>query len=155
MSLENELRTEQVIHLDLSGFSQVASGVTVRAVLDQIRADEHNACLIVENGNLVGIFTDRDVLRKVVGRPDVLDGPIDDVMTRDPITIAPDSSAADALRLMDDNHFRNLPAIDADGSVIGNMTHLAIINYLAARYPVEVLNRPPEPDRFPRKAEGG
>ena len=32
---------------------------------------------------------------------------------------------------------------------------IAVINYLAARYPIEVLNRPPRPDQFPRKQEGG
>lgn len=155
MSLETELRTEQVAHLDLSAFSLVASGTPVRVVLAQIRADANNACLIVDGDKLVGIFTDRDVLRKVIGAPDTLDRPIDDVMTHNPITIAPDSSAADALRLMDDNHFRNLPAVDANGKVIGNMTHQSIVHYLAARFPIEVINRPPELDRFPRRQEGG
>jgi hypothetical protein len=56
---------------------------------------------------------------------------------------------------MDANHFRNLPAVDADGTIVGNMTHQSIINYLAARYPIEVLNQPPRPDQFPSKAEGG
>ena len=73
----------------------------------------------------------------------------------DPITIAPTASAAHALGLMDDNHFRNLPAVDAKGTIVGNMTHQAIISYLASRYPVEVLNQPPRPDQFPSKAEGG
>jgi hypothetical protein len=56
---------------------------------------------------------------------------------------------------MDENHFRNLPVIKADGEILGDMTHQAVIAYLAARYPVEVLNRPPKPDQFPRKPEGG
>jgi CBS-domain-containing membrane protein len=61
----------------------------------------------------------------------------------------------EALHLMDAHHFRNLPAVDEQGQIIGNMTHQAVITYLAARYPVEVLNRPLRADRFPRKAEGG
>lgn len=159
MSLESELRQEQVAHLDLSGFSAVTSGTSVRDALSQLRADRHNVCLITEEGEggsqLKGIFTDRDVLRKVVGSPETLDAAIDTVMTSDPITISPASSAADALKLMDDNHFRNLPAVDADGTIVGDMTHQSIVAFLADRYPVEVLNLPPQPDRFPRKAEGG
>ncbi len=159
MSLESELRQEQVAHLDLSGFSSVASGTSVRDALAQLRADRRNVCLITDTSGgksqLKGIFTDRDVLRKVVGSPETLDAAIDSVMTENPITIPPSSSAADALKLMDDNHFRNLPAVDEEGTIVGDMTHQAVIAFLADRYPVEVLNLPPQPDRFPRKAEGG
>lgn len=163
MSLESELRQEQVTHLDLSGFSSVASGTSVRDALALLRAERHNVCLITDGSpdgspaetQLKGIFTDRDVLRKVVGSPETLDAAIDTVMTENPITIQPNSSAADALKLMDKHHFRNLPAVDADGTIIGDMTHQAVVAYLADRYPVEVLNLPPQPDRFPRKAEGG
>lgn len=155
MSLASELHEERVAHLDLSGFSQVPSGTTVRAALAKLRAERHNICLVTQNGHLQGIFTDRDVLRRVVGVAGVLDAPIDNVMTANPITIRPDAPALDALSIMAENHFRNLPVIDSQGVIVGNMTHQAIIAYLAARYPVEVLNRPLQADRFPRKAEGG
>ncbi|RIK36543.1 MAG: hypothetical protein DCC55_26990 [Chloroflexi bacterium] len=155
MSLESELREQKVAHLDLSSFSVVNSGTTVRSALAQLRTDGNNACLVTEGEQLKGIFTDRDVLRKVIGAPEVLDGPIDTVMTPAPITIDPDVSAAEALRLMDERHFRNLPVVRKDGKIVGNMTHQAVITYLAARFPVELLNRPPEADRFPRKPEGG
>jgi len=155
MSLEEELRSEKVIHLDLTDFSRVQSGTPVCDVLIQTRSEKHNVCLVVSGEDLIGIFTDRDVLTRVAGNPETLDKPIDKVMTPNPITISPDASAADALRLMDDNHVRNLPAVDVDGHIVGNMTHHTIINYLASRYPVEVLNRPFKYDRFPRKAEGG
>lgn len=159
MSLESELRQERVAHLDLSDFSSVTSGTSVRDALAKLRADGHNVCLITDESGggsqLKGIFTDRDVLRKVVGSPETLDAAIDTVMTENPITIPPNASAADALKLMDDNHFRNLPAVDANGNIVGDMTHQSIIAFLADRYPVEILNLPPQPDRFPRKAEGG
>lgn len=87
MTLESELREEQVIHLDLSEFTQVPSGTLVRDALTKLRANRHNVCLITQDEQLQGIFTDRDVLRKVVASPETLDGLIDHVMTRDPITI--------------------------------------------------------------------
>jgi len=155
MSLETELRGQKVAHLDLSSFSLVNSGATVRSALAQLRSDNNNACLVIDGDVLKGIFTDRDVLRKVIGAPELLDGPIDHVMTPAPITIGPDVSAAEALRLMDKHHFRNLPVVRENGELVGNMTHQAVITYLAARFPVELLNRPPEADRFPRKPEGG
>ncbi len=159
MSLRQELEAEQVRHLDLKGYCLVTSGTSVRDTLGQMRAAGGRTALIVRgeepNRELIGIFTERDVMRRVAGEPEALDGPVDAVMTAQPVTVLPDTTAADALWLMDDHHFRNLPVIDRQGNILGDMNYASIIQYLAARYPVEVLNRSPRPDQFPRKPEGG
>ena len=169
MSLQTDLKSENVSHLVVSGFAQVPLGTSIRDTLTRMRADRRAVCLVVEESaaaggrqekdsrqaRLVGIFTERDVMRNVIDVPGMLEKPVDEVMTTDPITIGPDASAADALRLMEKNHFRNLPIVDGSGRLLGIMTHQAIIDYLADRYPVEVLNRPIDPERFPRRAEGG
>ena len=155
MSLKEELDAQQVRHLDLKGYCLVESGTTVRKTLGAMRAERGRTALITDGDKLIGIFTERDVLRRVAGNPETLDGPVDAVMTPRPITVLPDTSAADALWLMDDHHFRNLPVIDRQGHILGDMTYASIIQYLAARYPIEVLNRPPRPEQFPSKAEGG
>ncbi|MEZ4515658.1 MAG: CBS domain-containing protein [Chloroflexota bacterium] len=155
MSAFKELENEQVRHLDLSRYCQVESGTSVRDVLAIMRRERCRAVLVTESDRLAGIFTERDVLSKVVMEEGVLDGPVDAVMTANPIAITPDTSAAAALWLMDQNHFRNLPVVDGQGHIVGDMTHAAVITYLASRYPEEVLNRPPRPEQYPRKAEGG
>ncbi len=155
MTLRQELEAEQVRHLDLQGYCLVESGTTVRETLDRMRAEGGRTALITQNGELAGVFTERDVLRRVAGELHALEGPVDAVMTPRPITVLPDTSAADALWLMDDHHFRNLPVIDRQGHILGDMTYTAIIQYLAARYPVEVLNRPSRPEQYPSKPEGG
>ena len=171
MNLQTDLKSEHISHLVVSGFAQVPTGTAVRDTLARMRADRRVVCLVVDENapaaaadgqedesrqaRLVGIFTERDVMRKVVDVPGMLEKPVDEVMTSDPITIGPDASAAEALRLMEKNHFRNLPIVDDSGRLLGIMTHQAIIDYLADRYPVEVLNRPIDPERFPRRAEGG
>ncbi|MCZ2115701.1 MAG: CBS domain-containing protein [Anaerolineae bacterium] len=155
MNLRQELAAEQVRHLDLHSYCLVESGTTVRDTLDQMRAANGHSALIVRGKKLIGIFTERDVIRRVAGEPETLDGPIDAVMTPQPVTVLPDTLAADALWLMNDHHFRNLPVINRQGDVLGDMTYASIIQYLAARYPVEVLNRTLQPEQFPRKAEGG
>ncbi|MCB8977901.1 MAG: CBS domain-containing protein [Ardenticatenaceae bacterium] len=155
MSLKEELMNEQVSHLDLSGFCQIASGTAVRQSLANMRQNKTNVCLVTKDNELVGIFTERDVLTKVATNPANLDVAVDEIMTPNPITVTPETSAADALWLMDAKQFRNLPVVNKNGRIVGNMTHQAVISFLAARYPVEVLNRPPRPDLFPRKQEGG
>lgn len=155
MILKDELESEQVAHLDLTGFCQAGLDTTVAEAVARMRTGSHNVCLVIEDGRLQGIVTDRDVLRKVAMETAVLAQPITEIMTSNPITVTPETSAADALWLMDERRVRNLPVVRSDGAVMGNMTHQAVIEYLAARYPTDVLNRAPRPDQFPRKQEGG
>jgi CBS domain-containing protein len=112
-------------------------------------------CLMLENGRLAGIFTERDVIQKVAAEPDTWTQPVSTVMTADPFTISPDLAAAAALVTLDEHHFRTLPVVDENGRILGTMTHRAIIEYLATRYPTDVLNRPPRPKQLSLKAEGG
>ena len=131
------------------------SGTPVREALAPMRAEEGLPMLIIRGEELIRTSTERDVLQRAVGQMSVLDGPVDAVMTARPITVLPDTSAADALWLMDDHHFRNLPVVDRQGRILGDMTYAAFVHYLAARYPVEVQNRPLRPQQYPSKPEGG
>jgi len=155
MSLREELNKESVAHLDLAGFCLVSGDIRVRDVLAQMREEGRNICLIVEEERLIGVFTDRDVLTKVATQPESWDQPIRHFMTPEPVTVKDDCSAAEALWLMDDRHFRTLPVVDEAGKILGNLTYSAVIDYLAALFPVEVLNRPSRPEQFPRRVEGG
>ena len=76
--------------------------------------------LVVDsNGRLVGIFTGRDAVQRVVaaGR-DAVQTRLADVMTAEPNTMPPNNSAIEALRLMWDGGFRHVPVVD-DGRIVG------------------------------------
>lgn len=155
MTIETDLHTEPVAHLDLSEYTLVESGMSVRETVAKMRTEKHNCAFITEGGKLTGIFTDRDVLRRVVDRPDLWDHPIEEVMTHQPKTIHADQPTGDALRIMNDFHFRNAPILEEDGTLAGNLTHFAIIRYLADHFPESVLNLPPQPDQYAEAREGG
>lgn len=77
------------------------------------------AVLIMEGDLLVGIFTERDMVGRVVADgldPDLT--PLGQVMTANPTTVPPTELAPAALRLMDDRGFRHLPVVD-QGRVVG------------------------------------
>lgn len=77
------------------------------------------AVLVVEHGRLVGIFTERDAVYRVMAyglEPDAT--PLGTVMTRDPVTIAPDEPLGAALLLMHEHGFRHAPVVE-DGRPIG------------------------------------
>ncbi len=73
------------------------------------------AILVMDGDALEGIFTERDALNRVLaeGRdPDTT--PVSEVMTRDPVTLAPRSAAIDALRLMSEIGFRHVPIVEGE-----------------------------------------
>ncbi len=71
------------------------------------------ALLVVEDGLLIGIFTERDALFRVMaGGLDPDSTLLRDVMTRDPTTVTPDESFGYALLLMHENGFRHAPVVE-------------------------------------------
>ena len=75
-------------------------------------------------------------------------------MTKSPITVNSTDAADKALGIMDENHFRNVPVVNANGRVIGNLTHYAVIKYLADHFPESVYNLPPDPHQVASKRDG-
>ncbi len=77
-------------------------------------------CVVVLDGErLVGIFTERDVLQRVVGGGiDPQGRCITDVMSRDPITISPEATIDDVMTLFTDRRCRHLPVV-AKGRLLG------------------------------------
>ncbi|MBN1217824.1 MAG: CBS domain-containing protein [Anaerolineae bacterium] len=154
MSPERDLQWEQVGQFDLKNFTTVEIGTSVKTTITKMRQENQHCAIILDKGSLAGIFTDRDILRKVVDSRESWDLPIDDVMTPAPLTVQIKDRADLALALMDFKHFRNVPVLDDDGKVMGNITHYAIIKYLSDRFPTNsIYNPPPNPDQVPRKSE--
>jgi CBS domain-containing protein len=119
--------------------------------------DHRMGCLLVEDGGkLIGIFTERDILTKLVGTGyDPGKVSVDGVMTRNPETLTPEDPIAFALQLMSVGGFRHVPLVDSEGRPVGILSVKDIVDYLAEHFPREILNIPPEPGKQPRIPEGG
>ncbi len=102
-----QLIKRQVIHL--------APSASVREAVRLMSENHIGALLAMDEGRLAGIFTERDALNRVLGEgrdPDST--PLSDVMTRDPLTLSPQTAATQALRLMGEVGFRHLPVVEDD-----------------------------------------
>ena len=93
--------------------------MTVGEAARVMKEGKFSAVMVVEDGRLAGIFTERDALFRVVaeGR-DVQTTRLSEVMTRTPHIIHPDKPFADALHLMHLHGFRHVPVVE-DGRPIG------------------------------------
>lgn len=76
--------------------------------------------LVIEKGNSVGIFTERDVLVRVVGaRREPSETIVRDVMTANPIVIKPSVTVEEAMRIVTGKRRRHLPVINEEGDLLG------------------------------------
>jgi CBS domain-containing protein len=95
------------------------SSTTVRAAAHLMAQKRVGAVMIVDDKQLVGIFTERDIAFRVVAEgldPDVTK--VAQVMTRAPVTVGPDELFGHALQLMHEHGFRHLPVLEG-GAPIG------------------------------------
>ena len=91
----------------------VAPETTVLAAVHQMNERRIGALLVVERTRPVGIFTERDVLVRVVAAGlDPTSTPVGEVMTRSPVTVRSDVTVAQAMMVITEKRCRHLPVID-------------------------------------------
>jgi CBS domain-containing protein len=92
---------------------------TVREAAREMRNRHVGAVLVVAGDRLEGIFTERDMVNRVVAEGLDPDGTkLAEVMTRNPDTVGPNDTALVALRRMQDGGYRHLPVVD-NGHLVG------------------------------------
>src|SRR5687767_921857 len=124
------MRRGLVRQLDISQYVTAEEATPVREVLFRMRVVDCSTALVTRDERLTGVFTERDVLRKVANRPETWDRPIREYMSPQPVAVRPEISVLQAVQLMNEGHFRDIPVIDAEGQVMGNLTDNAIARYL-------------------------
>jgi CBS domain-containing protein len=145
----------QALHLR-AGRVAVPVGTSIGEAARVMKERRIGCVLVEEGGKLVGIFTERDILTKLVGTGyDPAKVQVDVVMTRNPETLTPDDPIAFAMQLMSVGGFRHVPLVDADRRPVGILSIKDIVDYLVEHIPSEIFNIPPEPGKHARIPEGG
>lgn len=100
--------------------AQVCPGATVREALLAMTAARDGAVAITgEDGLLLGIFTDGDFRRAMTASDQVLQAPIESVMTRNPVSINQKQMAVEILKLVEHRKIDDVAAVDDDGRFVG------------------------------------
>lgn len=101
------------------GFISVASEMRVSDVIDILAKKNIGAVLVTENEELIGILSERDIVRSFATRAEAtLTMTVGALMTRNPTTAKPETTVEQALEIMTNGHFRHLP-VKEHGKLIG------------------------------------
>lgn len=116
---------------------ELPAGASVHDAARAMRDWSVGAVLVTEEGRLAGIFTERDLLNRVVACDrDPTSTLLSEVMTKDLDTISPEATALEALRLMEDGGYRHVPVVE-DGHLVGIISRQDFFTSEKARLEME------------------
>ncbi|MBI1733854.1 MAG: CBS domain-containing protein [Candidatus Rokubacteria bacterium] len=136
----------------------VPETATVRdAVAAMVTRRQAGVLVVDPAGRLVGIFTERDVLLRVIGKGlDPAATHVGRVMTADPEALRITDRVAHALHSMAVAGYRTIPIVEADGRPIGVVTATDVIRWLGDLFPEAVLNLAPgDTIKHPEQMDAG
>jgi CBS domain-containing protein len=154
MELARNLKVDSVSRLFPTAPLRIGPDQTVAEAVELMRRYRVGCLLVYDGEGLVGIFTERDLMRRVLAEGLPLTVPVSTAMTPEPVIVSPKESIGAAVRRMEEGGFRHLPVVDQAGRPLGVLSVKRIVHYLVEHYPSTVYNLPPDPSAFPLDAEG-
>jgi CBS domain-containing protein len=124
-------RVSMLLRQKGSTIYSLPSDASVYSAIEMMAEKRVGALLVVDEGRLVGIISERDYARKVIlmGRSSK-DTFVREIMTPDPTTISCDTSVDEAMRIMTENRFRHLPVVNSEGNVAGVLSIGDLVNWI-------------------------
>ena len=154
MELSRNLRVDSVSRLDPTPPHAIEDREPVAAAVAVLRREKVGCLLVTRQGKLVGIFTDRDLLARVLAAGLPLSVPMAECLTANPVTVRPKDSVQVAIKKMEKGGYRHLPVVDDANRPVGILSARRVVHYLVEHFPGLIYNQPPDPDRTPDLPEG-
>ncbi len=145
MELSRNLTIDCVSRLEPAAARQLDAGRPVAHAVELLRQGRVGCLLVTRGELLVGIFTERDLLVRVLAAGLPLATPVAECMTAGPVTVGPADPVRAALSKMQRGGYRHLPVVDERGRPVGILSAKHIIRYIVEHFPAVVYNHPPTP----------
>jgi CBS domain-containing protein len=160
-SLAKWLRRDKVSSLRLRDVCRVSPRDPIEQVVRTMVGCRTGFALVMDGANggggsskLVGIFTERDFVNRVVAAGVDVSLPVERVMTAAPKVIRRTSTVHSAVEMMEAGGYRHLPVVGDDGLPVGVLSVKDVVRYLVEYFPARVYNLPPTPEHTQPAREG-
>jgi CBS domain-containing protein len=154
MELDRNLKIDSVSRLLPSPAHQIPADKPVSEAVELMRREKVGCLLVCVDGQLVGILTERDLVRRVFAPGLPLSTPVADCMTPNPVTVSSKEPIRAAIEHMEKGGYRHLPVLDEKQRLVGTLSIKRIVHYLVEHFPNLVYTQPPNPHAVPQKREG-
>lgn len=113
------ITVKQVLHEKGNGFFGIGPRASAYEALEMMADKNVGALLVIHEGRLIGIFSERDYARKVILKgKSSKSTTVEELMSRSPVTVAPDAALHDCMSLMTQHRVRHLPVM-RDNVLVG------------------------------------
>lgn len=114
------MHVSQILSAKGTDVHSISPTASVGDLAAELLARRVGALIVKDSsGALVGIVSERDVVRGLARDASLVATPVESIMTKDVVSVEPDFEVADLTRLMTDKRIRHVPVIDNQGTLVG------------------------------------
>ncbi|OGW83177.1 MAG: hypothetical protein A3C47_05415 [Omnitrophica bacterium RIFCSPHIGHO2_02_FULL_51_18] len=155
-TIEEILKETRIFQILRPKLVTTSPDIPLKEALDRMHREKAGYLVIADRHlKVIGMFTEREVLMKVLKPGVSLDEPVSKYMKTDVHTLTKADTVGDALKSMFEFNIRHVPLVDEYGQMNGVLSIRTIVNFLAELLPTEVFNLPPRADQIHETVEGG
>jgi CBS domain-containing protein len=114
---------------------------TIEEAARFMRDDDVGSLPLVEGSKCIGTVTDRDIVLRVVAESRPLDTPVREIAAKQLVTIDPQQSVDEAMRLMAEHQLRRLPVCDEEGQLVGIVAQADVARYASPEQTGETVEQ--------------
>ena len=154
-SVEQVLKAKRIEEITTPKLVQAPPEISVKDGIELMQKNRAGYIVVAKNKKVVGIFTENDVIKKILDKDVDWNLPICDFMTPNPPLLKPTDPVGMAIDVMGEKKVYHIPLVDDKGDLVNVLSVRTLTRFLAEFYPTEIYNLPPRPNQVMPTQEGG
>ncbi len=154
-SVDSVLKAKRINEITTPKLVQAPPEISVKDAIHLMQQNSAGYIVVAKNKKVAGIFTESDVVGKILERDVNWGDPISQYMTPNPLCLKPTDLVGTAIDLMGEKRLYHIPLVDDNGDLVNVLSVRTLIRFLGEFYPTEVYNLPPHPEQIMETPEGG
>ncbi len=134
---------------------QAPPDFSLQEVVEVMQVSRSGYVVIANKKKVAGIFTENDLVMKVLDKKVDWKRPVSEFMTKNPPILMMSDSVGRAIDMMAETGLYHIPLVDEHKNLANVISVRTLIRFLAEFYPAEVFNLPPDPSQIMETPEGG
>src|SRR3989338_2070322 len=134
---------------------QAPSTISIKSAIELMQKDRSGYIVLAKNKKVEGVFSEDDVVMKILDKDVDWDRPVSEFMTTNWATLKMTDAVGQAIDLMSERMLYYIPLVNEEGELVNVLSVRTLIRFLSEFYPAEVYNLPPRPDQVMETQEGG